>query len=388
MDYNSLSDHLKELEQKNIRLSQNSKTIIDNAGLLATESLRVADVAAHSDEIITELEREFERVTGLTKSDVVLLFTAVGLQIARQYLLTKFNERKGDQEEAAKYSKEKKHSDRHHKYYNPSLKEIASNPVPFDALNGADGVLKGGGKFKHRGSTLGHDPVLGLIFGTANIATATLTTNKLQSFHITTRNKKDAFRNRASTIKIFEKVGEKFTDQGIEGWKKMGLSLILEIQHLLTDIGSKDSLPLPFLTLLDGVLETSLASDLAKYGIDMANVLVVGAQASLSMFINSIIAMLHRLLYKGSSDEEQKLYEVKTRKILMYSNAIAASSNIAVVALTERFDLLDIGGIGVAIYRLITDSKFIYSVKHEFVYGNFHKLIMGEKLNLKEIVQQ
>lgn len=385
MDYKSLSDRLNELEQESSRLSQNSKAIINNAELLTAESLRVADVASHSDETITELEQEFEKITGLTKVDVALLFTALGLQIARQYLVTKFKERKGDQEAAAKYSKEEKHSDRHHRYYNPSLEEIKSNPVPFDALNGSDGVLKGGGKFKHRGTTLGHDPVLGLIFGTANIATATLTTNKLQSFHITTKNKKDAFKNRASTIKIFEKVYEKLTVQGPEGWKKMGLSLILEIKHLLSDVHSKDSLPLPFLTLIDGILETSLASDLAKYGIDMSNLLVVGEQVSLSIFINSIIAMLHRLFYKGTTEEEENLYKVKTRKILMYSNAIAASSNIAVVALTERLDLLDIGGIGVAIYRLITDSKFIYSVKHEFVYGRFHKLIMGETLNLAEI---
>ncbi len=385
MDSNSLKERWMEIQDEKKTLSQNNEIILGNAEIIIEESLRVADVAHRSNEIIEELEKEFEEKTGLSKADIAFLFTAIGLQIARQYLLTNFKERLNDQDEANKYSKEKKHSNRHHKYYNPSLQEIKDNPVPFDALNGSNGVLKGGGKFKHRGSTLGHDPVLGLIFGTANIATATLTTNKLQSYHITTRNKKDHFKNKASTVTIFEKMGEKLKCEGKEGWEKVGLSLILEIKHLLTDVNSKDSLPLPFLTLIDGLFDTSLASDLAQYGIDMANVLTVGKQASLSIFINSIIAMLHRLLYKGNSDEDQKLYEVKTRKILMYSNAIAASSNIAVVALIEKFDLLDVGGIGVAIYRLITDSSFIYSVKHEFVFGGFHDMITGEPLNLIEI---
>ena len=385
MDYSSLNERLKKIENESNIISQNRETILDNAEVITEESLRVADVAHRSDEIIAELDKEFEEKTGLSKLDVAFLFTAIGLQIARQYLLTNFKERLGDQEEASKYSKDKKHSDRHHKYYNPSLQEIMDNPVPFDALNGANGALKGGGEFKHRGSTLGHDPILGLVFGTANIATSTLTTNTLQSYHITTKNKKDFFRNRASTITIFEKVGEKLTQEGIEGWEKVGMSLLLEIKHLLTDVDSKDSLPLPFLTLIDGLLDTSFASDLAQYGIDMSNILTIGKQASLSIFINSMIAMLHRLLYKGTTDEERELYEVKTRKILMYSNAVAASSNVAVVALTKRFDLLDIGGIGVAIYRLITDSNFIYSVKHEFVVGGFHDLIMGEELDVKEI---
>ena len=37
------------------------------------------------------------------------------------------------------------HSNRHHRYYNPSLDEIITNPVPFDANIGANGALAGGG---------------------------------------------------------------------------------------------------------------------------------------------------------------------------------------------------------------------------------------------------
>lgn len=385
MNGKSLRERRQEFENEKETILHNGEIIINNTRVIANESSRVANVARNSDKIITELDAEFEKQTGLTKTDIIFLFSAIGLQIARQYLMTNFKERKNDQEEANKYKKEKEHSDRHHKYYNPSFEEIKSNPVPFDALNGADGALSGGGKFKHRGATLGHDMVIGLIVGTANIATSTLTTNTLKSYHITTKNKKDFFKSRASTVMIFEKVGEKLTKQGVEGWKKVAMSLLKEIQHILTDIDSKDSLPLPFLTLIDGALDTHIASDLANYGLDMANLKTIGKQTSISIFINSIIAMLHRLMYKGTTEEEKELYEVRTRKILKYSNLVAASSNVAVVALTKKFNYLDVGGIGVAIYRLITDSNFIYGVKHEFVFGGFHDMITGEELELQVI---
>ena len=74
---------------------------------------------------------------------------------------------------------------------------------------------------------------------------------------------------------------------------------------------------------------------------------------------------------------DRKLYEVRTRKILSYSNAIACSTNVLICALTENFDKLDIGGIAVAIYRLITDETFIRQVKEEFIFGNYKSLIEG-----------
>ena len=36
-------------------------------------------------------------------------------------------------------------------------------------------------------------------------------------------------------------------------------------------------------------------------------------------------------------------------------------------------------------YRLVTDTKFIQSVKEEFVLGGFRNMIKGEDLNLLEV---
>lgn len=74
---------------------------------------------------------------------------------------------------------------------------------------------------------------------------------------------------------------------------------------------------------------------------------------------------------------DRKLYEVRTRKILSYSNAVATSSNVAIVAITHDMTKLDVGGMAVTIYRLITDANFIRQVKEQFIFGSYRELIMG-----------
>ncbi len=344
----------------------------------AEETVRVRNVVENTKEILDDLDEQFCKKTGLTKVDMVFLFTAIGLQIARQYLLTQFPERLDDQTAAkGTLGHGEEHSDRHHRYYNPSLDEIISNPVPFDANVGADGALSGGGKMGHRVTAIGHDPILGLIFGTANIATSTLTTMTFDSYHISTNaNKRDYFRNRARTDMVIGYTVDKMLNQGMEGKTIVAMSLVKEIIHLRSDINTKHSLPLPIISTVN----PKIASELASYGFDMANVVTVGKQASYAMLINSMIAMIHGLFFDGDSKMDKKLYEVRTRKILSYSNLVATSSNIAVVAITKDMKKLDLGGIAVTIYRLITDAAFIRQVKEEFIFGSYKDVIMGDYL--------
>lgn len=346
------------------------------------ETGRVQTIAQSASVILEAYDEEFSHKTGLTKVDWGFLFVATALQIARQYLLTNFPERKGDQE-AAKEVKggEKEASDRKHRYYNPSLEEIVSNPVPFDANVGSDGALSGGGSLGHRVMTLGHDPLLGLVFGTANIATSTLTTASFQSWHIKTGARKnggfqDVFGNHADTLKVFSETAAKLTQQGLEGKTKVASSLVKEVVHLKSDIKSKNSLPIPIVAAFD----PKLASFLADYGVDMENVLTVGKQAAFSILINQVVAMVHAMFYQGNSEEELHLFQVRTRKILMYSNLIASSSNLAVVAITQDFTKLDVGGLVVTLWRLLSDMEFIQSVREDFIAGRFVEQIKGNNL--------
>lgn len=406
---------LEEIRKKRKQLNSNAEITSRNMDKIIAESERVANVADNASQELYKLEMEFEKKTGLQKADIPLLFVAIGLQLVRQYLLTSF-QTGVDDKAAAKEVKDGKlnktlhemgnedttkkgwsdeHSDRKHKYYNPSLHEIITNPVPFDANIGADGALKGANG--HRAATLGHDPVLGLIFGTANIATSTLTTNKMVSYHIKTDAvkvgygkvaNKDVFGNKAKTELVLKKTVDKLFYEGKEGKVKVVCAFLKEIIHLQSDVNSKKSLPLPIINSVD----EKFASQLADHGFNMLNVKTVLKQATYASMINFFIVILHKLIGFNVAEEEKDLYEVRTRKIISYSNAIASGSNaIWVVANViwgdkSQVKKLDIGGLIVTVQQLVNNEDFRMQIKKEVVFGKFDKLIEGEKLELEDVI--
>ena len=380
--------NLEELRKMRKAIDDDEQTHFANLDKVVAESKRVEYVASHSAQILDDIEAQFERCTGLNKVDTTFLFTATALQIARQYFLTNFPERMDDGI-AAKNTKGhlEEHSDRHSRYYDISVEDIIKNPVPFDANIGANGALSGGGSMGHRVTALGHDPLLGLVIGTSNIATSTLTNNKFQSYHIRTNDVgRDYFKNNASTSLVLSKTGNKLIREGLEGKEKVGVSLAKEIIHLKSDINTKHSLPLPVIS----VVNPKLASSLAERGLDMCNVLTVGKQATYSIMINALIAMIHGFFYDESCDGSRKLYEVKTRKILSYSNLIASTSNLIFVGVNiamgneAAIKKLDIGGLIVTIYRVATDKKFIREVKKEFIEQEFFAQIRGTEYDFMQ----
>lgn len=349
------------------------------------ETARVAQIAHDASAIYDAYSEDFSRKTGLTKLDWGFLFTATALQMLRQYLLTALPERLDDQkaaekvegkEQLANEKKGRKEDPRHHRYYKPSLKEILIHPVPFDANVGASGALKGGGAYGHRGATPGHDPAVGLIVGTANIATATLTNWTFESWHITSGARKnggmqDVFGNHANTAKIFYEVYDKIANQGAEGKAKMAAALAKEVVHLRTDVNTAKGLPLPFLQKLS----PEFSSWLASYGADFGNVVGVGKQAAFATLINTLVAMLHGMFYDAAKDGDEKLYKVRTKKIIIYSNAIASATNALAAWYTGNAKLLDFGGYAVALYQLVTGVDFIERVRRDFITGEFDKLV-------------
>lgn len=378
MEVNNFKTRWNSLQAKSKELLHEQESNIKEMQDIAQESQRVADVAANSRKILSDLDEKFEKYTGLTGLDIKFLFLATSLQIVRQYIVTQFPERV-DNKTAANNTMGhiEEHSNRVHRYYHPSFEEIWTNPVPFDANVGSNGTLAGGGSLGHRVTAIGHDPILGLVFGTANIATSTLTNDRLESYHIMTVNKRDVFRNKAQTALVLSKTKDRLLHEGVEGKKIIGASLIKEIIHLNSDIGTKHSLPLPFISIIDA----RLASSLAERGLDMANIVTVGKQAAYSIMINTIISMIHGLFYDESMD--RKLYEVRTRKILSYSNLIASTSNLIFVGANivagnkSGAKYLDIGGLTVTVYRMATDASFIRRVKEEFIEREFLDMIRG-----------
>lgn len=345
-----------------------------------SEIKRVNSVLVNTESILNELDEKFEKTTGLNQIDSKILFIAIGLQVIRQYCITAFPPRLDDQTAAKKtFGHSEEHSNRKHRLYMPSLEEIITNPVPFDANIGANGALAGGGKMGHRVTAIGHDPILGLLFGTANIATSTLTTANMQSYHIYTgevgNTRRDVFRCKADTAKVIKYTADKLINGGEEGRLIVATSLCKEIIHLKSDINTINGLPLPIMS----IFSTQIAADLVSYGFDMSNSLNVGKQAIYAQLINVIVAMIHRLFFTGISESDKLLYEVKTRKIITYSNVVASSSNLEVTAITKDFKRFDLGGLAVILSQLITNKRFIREVKEQFIFGSFRDMIMGDE---------
>lgn len=298
-------------------------------------------------------------------------------------------ERLNDQEAAQLVKGEHKEiSRRSHRLYMPSLEEIQTNPVPFDATMGAKQykALQDFGYLGHRGATPGHDPLFGLLFGTANIATSTLTNWRMESYHIysgTYGNASgihDIFSCRAQTPLVFSHTFDKLLHQGMDGKIIIGASVLKEIQHLRSDLYSKNSLPLPAVSAIN----PTLAGELAKRGFDAANALDIVKQFTYALAIDTLIWLIHGLYYDTSEGLTRSMYEIRTRKILIYSNLLATVSNVIVATIRQCLGangvrVADWGGYINTVRHIAADAKFIREIKQDFLKNELYDRIVGDE---------
>ena len=359
---------------------------------------RIDSLPAEND----RLENEFENHTKLTTKDDKFLVFASSLQVARQLLTSHLKQRKSDKEAANSVKgNSKEHSNRTEEKYYASIDEIRSNPVPFDCIIKEPDLKRSPNSpklsgFNHRYKTLGHDPLLGLLFGTVNIMTKTITITEgvgnIKTYHVhtgigtristdadgnikTTPYNIDKINDIASTSVAFEKVGERLLNEGKEGWKALGFALGKELAHLLSDVNTKKSLPLPFTS----VISPNLPRLLNYAGIDMFSASMFTVDMVIANIINFIIIKLHELCYDSNIDGDQELYDVRTKKILLYSSEIALASTTLQTAVRlylgdkSSFGKFDYGGSFVALSNIWNSPLDIARIKHEYKLSRLEK---------------
>lgn len=384
---------LEELHKKRRALDESYDNVVENMETIANESKRVAEVAHNSRQILDDLDRRFEEEIGLNGVDITFLFFATALQVARWALLPELGDliNKGERmsdsdgdgivkDRKIQYAKEHSGWDmnKSQKGYK-TWKEIIYSGVPYDATAGAPAFgINMEGRY-HRYKTLGHDPVLGWIFGTINIISDTITLNNFRTFNV----EKMHFKDETNVITAFN---EAF-DSILEDKNRLPAAIFRQGLHYQSDKYTKQGLPVPIL----GAFSEKLAGDLYRSQYDALclakDLKKIGDSAKYAILINMIISLIHGLFYDESKYSSRDVYEAKTRKILSYSNLIASASNVIYVAISTYFGdktsikKLDVGGVIVTLYRLINDRKFIREVKEEFVFGTFKKLIQGEEYN-------
>lgn len=423
---------LEELQERRRQLKKHTDITLENMQTLANESNRVAEVAHNSRQLLDDLDAEFESQTGLRGNDIKFLFAAVALQVTRIVILneltktetagsTNRNETKLHEFQEKLLGKFNSGENVNERPYYASMEHIITKMgVPYDAtaeltektistLMKKDrewdfdlsemipdeqlSLFKGA---NHRFATLGHDPILGLLFGTGNIMTNTITCVRtpvvvggigipvLTTNHVvfTSDYKDPRIATYGSTAVMLQQSIERTKDQP----SAFVASLIKQIIHIGTDLYTPCGIQIPGANL---ILSNTQVEKMTSY-ISAGDIIKIGASAKLAELINLLISTLHTLMYDTSMSISRDLYSVKTRKIIMYSNIIATGSNVLwvggnMLAGNEgAIKQLDIGGLIVTIKRLMSDTEYIRQIKEEFVFGGFNKMIQGDELNLGE----
>lgn len=352
------------LKKKSAAAFNNAKAEVQNIYAVANESRRVAEVAHHAGDILPDLDAQFSERTRLNGTDITFLFLATALQCVRQYVLSneafRLDNKQGDNLMRGIVPKQ--------------WQDILLQSVPYDAfflspeLKAEVGSIDVSGK-THRYRTLGHDPLLGWIFGTMNILSDSLTKTNFETYAVQIPYVTDVYTG--GLPGAFECA----VQQAAADKLNLPAAVVRQAIHFGSDYFTKQGLPIPIIATVDNDLAQNM---LTKWHIDMYS---ITRGASLSVLINSIIGFVHRLFYDEATDGSASLYEARTRKILSYANALATSSNVIYVALSGDMSKLDFGGMLVTIKRLVTDHKFIQKVKQEFLEKEWYNLVMGDEYN-------
>lgn len=345
-----------------------SKKHLDQIG---DEYHRLTELSGQAAQVLDQIDLDFKIKTKLSKQDMIILFLATAIQCARQYLLSndvlRMTDKQGD-----KLKKDILNA----KIGNwrpvpPDAAAILTQSVPYDAVNFYSPEIKGQlgnlglSGTTHRYRTLGHDPVLGWIFGTVNIITNALTRYDFRSFAV--MNKQIYGLYPGSTFGMFENAGNFVQQDPL----LLSTAVARQAIHFGSDYFTKQGLPVPLIATVNNDLAKNMV---VRGSIDLWS---VTRGAVLTCLINQLVVAIHQLFYRKDRDGGQQLYEVRTRKILSYSNLLATGSNVIVSAITQDARKLDVGGMLVTLTRIVGDYNFIHEVKKDFLKNQLYDRIVG-----------
>lgn len=341
-------------------ISSDLRTSQKHLNQIGDEYHRVVVLSGQAARIVDQIDMDFKVKTKLSNLDITILFLATAIQCARQYLLTndklRLTAKQGDLLMENTVGE----------LVPPTLENILFQSVPYDAIQTSSHVSGTGlSGTTHRYRTLGHDPVLGWIFGTSNIMTNSLTKYNLETYQV----------HNMAIIRHYP-LGVPGMFQHAASYTQrdpvlLAAAVARQAIHFGSDYFTKQGLPVPLISTVNNDLVKNM---IVKGNIDMWSIF---RGAALSCLINQLIAAIHQLFYQEERDGSPTLYEVRTRKILSSSNLLATGSNVIVTAVTRDAKKLDVGGMLVTISRIVSDYQFIHEVKKDFLEKELYRKITG-----------
>ena len=152
----------------------------------------------------------------------------------------------------------------------------------------------------HRYKALGHNPLAGLIVGTANIATNTLTVNDFSTFFPSYHVKNQQIDGKTDIYHVTKWTGQILVDKP----EIVGAAFIRQIIHSGTDAFTKQGLPIPVINIVSPETSKFLVGE-------QIDVYSVARGIALSIMVNKIVEMCHRIFFDSNRDDSA-LYEVRT----------------------------------------------------------------------------
>ena len=341
------------------------------------------------------IEEQFSKKTGIAnKTDLSFLVIATALQVAKSlvfpYIADQFDYGKRF-DPAERLDHNDKSIEKAHREANDTFRDnhiekhgtghwinILYQTVPYDITRGSKDLgINMGGKY-HRMYTLGHDPILGWIFGTANILTDCITFNNFHTNRISRVDPVTGAKKMVITPEVVflgKMFGECYEEVKADPFN-LPAALFAQARHLKSDEFTKLGLPVPILSSVHESFASKLYSENYDALCFARDVKIVGASFIISKLFDTIISLLHGLFRKEGEDKE--LYEVRSRKILLISNAIASSSTMLHAAITSNPKNLDIGSLLNTMTHLFTDVRFILKIKQEFIENEIAERVQKE----------
>lgn len=370
------SEHRPELETWDEIVRQANEYCPDPVVL---EDIMSPDEIAVSFLELDSINREFSRQTSLiNKTDLSFLAVATAMQVTKALLFPYIAEKAGygtafdpdtrlshndksikDAQREANDTFRDKILEKNEGKTGEWIEMLYRTP-PYDITKGAPaaGIELHGGQ--HRLYTLGHDPVLGWLFGTMNILTDILTTNTFQSRRV----KRNPMVITPEPVSIASMVQESYWKIKND-WLNLPAAVFAQAQHLKSDEFTKMGLPVPVLSAIN----EQFASRLYKEHYDALcfsrDAKIIGASFVVSVLIDMIIGLVHGF-FRGK-DVPKNIYEVRTRKILLVSSSIASASTIINTAITSNPKNLDIGSLLNTVSHLFLDVRFIARIRQEYI---------------------
>lgn len=405
-----LSDSIDMLNRNTVELTDNDRfqkaetyeDLTALAGFLGYSNyIRVYDILSPKE--LDEIDRRREEIDSLfsqktsivNKTDLSFLAIATALQVTKSlifpYIAKTFNYGecidKKTRMDHNDPSIKKRQQAANEQFKNKHLKkhnagewiEILYRTPPYDITKGSVNLgINMGGKY-HRMYTLGHDPILGWLFGTINILTDTVTLNNFQTYKVS---RKPSMMITPQSISLIELLEDSYQATSA-GRLNLPAAIFAQAQHLKSDTYTKLGLPVPLLSAIN----ENFASKLYQNNYDALclarDAAIVGSSFIVSKIIDIIIGLVHGLF--RDTDTSPDLYEVRTRKILLISNFIASASTIINGVITSNVKNVDLGSLLNTIIHLFTDVRFITKIKQEFIEETINEQFEEELQKLRTV---